>query len=70
MAYNQTDPNTQPPQGRMSGFPEMKEVGMNIYNIGSLSNGDGIENGKKAVGLQQQQVYFKLNTAHKACARN
>ena len=36
MAYNQTDPNTQPPQGRMSGFPEMKEVGMSIYKYREL----------------------------------
>ena len=41
-----------------------------FINIGILSIGDGIENGKKAVGLQQQQVYFTLNIAHKACARN
>ena len=36
MAYNQTDPNTQPPQGRMSGFPEMKEVSMSIYKYREL----------------------------------
>ena len=36
MAYNQTDPNTQPPQGRMSGFPEMKEVCMSIYKYREL----------------------------------
>ena len=59
MPYNQTNPNTQPPQGRISGFPEMKEVSISIYKyIGSLSNGDGIENGKKVIGLDLQNNNF------------
>ena len=59
-----------PLKGACQGAQRWRKLAWVFINIGSLSNGDGIENGKKAVGLQQQQVYFKLNIAHKACARN
>ena len=54
MAYNQTDPNTQPPQGRMSGFPEMKEVGMSIYKYREL---------KQRRRLRERQKSSRITTA-------
>ena len=59
-----------PLKGACQGSQRWRKLAWVFINIGSLSNDDGIENGKKAVGLQQQHVYFKLNIAHKACARN
>lgn len=57
-------------KGACQGSQRWGKLAWLFINIGILSIGDGIENGKKAVGLQQQQVYFTLNIAHKACARN
>ena len=60
MAYSQTDPNTQPPQGRMSGFPEMKEVSMSIYKYRELKQRRRCQERQKSRGITTATSLFQI----------